>query len=397
VREDEVDEFDARPLITIFSVLPDPRDEASISHKLVDIAAIAGIALCAVVGGADAWTEVEEFGLAKEAWFRSFLELPHGIPSHDTFGRVFSRIDPRAFAACFLEIVEEIRERLTRARAAGDEAEQTIAIDGKVSRATRDAGKKLRALGVVSAWAGATRLVLGQLAVDGKSSETTAIPALLETLDLRGSTVTIDAAGTHGAIAQTIVDRGGEYVLSVKKNQPTTYQIFQYLWASTIVDGVEGAGLSVHECEEAATHGRRESRRVLAWRIAELDWVGRMLRDRWPEAKTAVVIESRRTARSQHSFSVRYFVSSREAEAERIGAIIRGHWAIENSLHWVLDMVFDDDRSRARIGHAAANLALLRRLALNLIRQEQSRKISLRNRRNRAGWDNAYLEKVLDL
>jgi hypothetical protein len=159
--------FDPPPLVEVFSQLPDPRDEASIRHNLVDIVVIA---LCAVVGGADPWTEVEEFGLAKEEWFRSFLELPNGIPSHDTFGRVFSRIDPRAFASCFLEIVAEIQQRLAKTREPDEHTEQTVAIDGKVSRATRDAGKKLRALGVVSAWAGATRLVLGQLAVDGKSN-----------------------------------------------------------------------------------------------------------------------------------------------------------------------------------------------------------------------------------
>jgi predicted transposase YbfD/YdcC len=197
--------------------------------------------------------------------------------------------------------------------------------------------------------------------------------------------------------AQTIVDRGGHYELAVKQNQPTTYQIFQYVWASTIVDGVERAGLSVWERDDAAAYGRRESRRVLAWRVEELDWVGRMLSERWPAVKTAVVIESRRTTRSHHSFSVRYFLSSREAEAERMGAIIRGHWGIENSLHWILDMAFDDDRSRVRTGHAAENLAILKRLALNLIRQEPSRQVSLRNRRNRAGWDNRYLEKVLGL
>ena len=389
-----MDAFDPTPLIRIFSELPDPRDESSIRHNLVDIIVIA---LCAVVGGADGWVDVEEFGLAKEAWFRSFLELPHGIPSHDTFGRVFARIDPRAFGACFLEVVEEIRERISRTRSPGEDPEPHIAIDGKVSRATRDAGRKLRALGVVSAWAGATRLVLGQLAVEAKSNETTAIPALLETLDLKGSTVTIDAAGTQPTTAQAIVDRGGDYVLAVKKNQPATYDVFQYLWASTLVDGADRAGLSVHETDEAATHGRRERRRVLAFHIADLEWVGKLLRERWPQAKTAVIVESRRTTDREHSFAVRYYVSSREAEAEPMGTIIRGHWGIENSVHWVLDLVFADDRSRVRVGHAAENLALLRRLALNLLRQEPSRKISLRNRRNRAGWDTAYLERVLGL
>jgi len=209
--------------------------------------------------------------------------------------------------------------------------------------------------------------------------------------------VTIDAADTQAATAQTILDREGDYVLAVKKNQPQTYDVFQYLWASTLVDGTERAGLSVHESDEPATHGRRERRRVLSFRIAELDWVGKILRARWPQAKTAVIVESRRTTDREHSFSVRYFVSSRDAEAEPMGQIIREHWGIENSLHWVLDMVFNDDRSRVRVGHAAENLPLLRRLAMNLVRQEQSRKTSLRNRRNRAGWDNAYLEKVLGL
>jgi predicted transposase YbfD/YdcC len=389
-----VEEFDARSLVAIFSELPDPRDEDAIRHKLVDIVVIA---LCAVVGGADGWVDVEEFGHAKHDWFRTFLDLPNGIPSHDTFGRVFARIDPRAFSACFLDVVEEIRERIERARAEGEQTEHTIAIDGKVSRATRDVGKKLRALGVVSAWAGATRLVLGQLTIEGKSNETTAIPALLETLDLKGSTVTIDAAGTLATTAQTIVDRGGEYVLAVKKNQPTTYDVFQYLWASTLVDGTEHDGLSVHDSDDAATHGRRERRRVLAFRIADLDWAGTILRDRWPQAKTAVIVEARRTTNRDHSFAVRYYVSSREAEAEQMGRIIRGHWGVENSVHWVLDMVFNDDRSRARVGHAAENLALLRRLALNLIRQHPLRKTSLRNRRNHAGWDNRYLETVLGL
>lgn len=379
--------FNPERLITIFSEAPDPRVERTREHKLVDILVIA---IRAVIGGADGWTDVETFGKAKEAWFRTFLELPNGIPSHDTFGRVFARLDPKAFAASFQLLVDEIRHCIASSR--GAEVVEQIAIDGKVSRATRDTRKRLKALCVVSAWATQARLVLGQRAAESKSNEQRAIPALLEVLDLAGSLVTIDAAGTQVNNAKTIVDKGGDYVLALKGNQPNLHLDAQAIFELVEEDPSFDVPREVYETNDSG-HGRQERRRVTA--VGDLDFVGST--HKWAGLKSLAMVESWRREGEKEGYERRYFVSSLAMDARKIGEAVRRHWGVENGLHWVLDVTFRDDRSRVRIGHAAENLALLRRLALTLITREKTLKASIRTRRNRAGWDNRYLEKVLGL
>jgi len=342
------------------------------------------VALCAVVCGADSWVEVERFGRAKEAWLRSFLDLPNGIPAHDTFGRVFAALDPAAFEAAFLGWV-----RALAAATAGE----VVAVDGKTLRRSHDRAAGKDALHLVSAWAAANRLVLGQVATGDKSNEITAIPALLAALALDGCVVTIDAMGCQAAIARQIVAQGADYVLALKDNQPTLHELVRHHFAVVAADGPAGLAHHAHAALDKG-HGRLEVRRcwatddpaVLAWLDPERSWPG--LRS------VAAVAGERRTAAGTAT-EVRYYLSSLPADAARIAAAVRSHWGIENGLHWALDVAFREDDCRVRAGHAAENLAVLRRIALNLLRRERTAKVGLKARRLMAGWDEAYLLKVL--
>lgn len=364
----------ARPLLSHFATLEDPRVERTRKHDLLDILAIA---LCAVISGADSWAEVEEYGRAKEPWLKTFLRLPNGIPSHDTFGRVFAALDPERFAACFSAWMAEVAGRLGL---------KQIAIDGKALRRSHDRAGGKAALHLVSAWACANHLVLGQEAVEAKSNEVTAIPRLLELLDLDGALVSIDAAGCQVEIAQDIIVQGGDYLLAVKQNQPRLYEDIDRLAEAALADD---AGLK-SRFEQGRGHGRHEAR--ACWVLHELG--GIRDRDRWPDLRSVVVVVSERGGGAEATYERRYYISSRRGSAKAFLGAVRSHWEVENCLHWVLDVCFDEDGSRVRKDHGPANLGLLRRLGLSVLKQAEGKQ-SLRRKRLAAGWDNEFLEKAL--
>lgn len=368
-------------ILAHFQALEDPRISPATRHQLLDIVAIA---ICAVVCGADTWVEVEAFGRAKAAWFRTFLALPHGIPSHDTFGRVFAVLDPDQFEAGF-------RSWVAAVAAASEGA--VVAIDGKMLRRSHDAGQGKEALVLVSAWAEANRLVLGQVAVAPGSNEIPAIPALVQQLALAGSIVTVDAIGCQTAIAAQIVAQGADYVLALKENQPALHAAV----AIAMREGRAGGfapGTHHYRRTVEKNHGRIEVREVWAVEdpalVAYLDPHGA-----WPKLRSVAMAVSERRIGDEVSRETRYSLSSLPGDAALVGAAVRGHWGIENRLHWVLDIAFREDESRVRQGHADQNLAVLRRLALNLLRQDTTTKMGTKAKRLKAGWDDAYLLKIL--
>lgn len=362
-----------------FASLPDPREASGQRHSLTDILTLA---ICGVICSADSWVEIEQFGHAKENWFRTFLELPYGIPSHDTFGRVFAALDPDAFERCFASWMAGLAEHSQG---------RLVAIDGKIMRRSFAHAWNREALDMVSAFTAANRMVFGQLAVESKSNEITAIPRLLELLDLRGATVTIDAIGCQKAIAAQIIERRGDYVLAVKENQPQLHQQVQALLDEAWLE--DFAGMAHDRCEDTdAGHGRIETRRVVC--TPEVQWL--RCRDEWPGLRSVAVVESTRIVGAATSTERRYFISSLDGtNAATLARAIRGHWAIENQLHWSLDVSFREDDSRVRTGHAAENFSRLRRIALNLLRRDKRCKIGIKGKRLRAGWDHNYLLQLL--
>lgn len=367
-----------RSIIAHFKALPDPRVTRTRRHALTDILVIT---LCGVICGADDWVAIARFGRAKLPWFRQFLALPHGIPSHDTFGRVFAALDPEAFKATFLAWV-----RTVAAVMPGD----VIAIDGKTLRHTFDTAADKAAIHMVSAWASAQGLCLGQVKTDAKSNEITAIPKLLEVLALAGRIVTIDAMGCQTAIARTIHEKGGEYVLSLKGNHGLLHDDLQTFFADARARAFRDVPHTTAETVDG-DHGRIEIRR--AWATEDLAWLTD--RDRWPGLRSAILVESERTIRDHTTHEARLFISSLPADAAHLAHVVRSHWAIENSLHWVLDVAMNQDQTRIRKDHAPDNLAVLHHIALNLLKQERSEKLGIKNKRLAAGWDHDYLLRVL--
>jgi predicted transposase YbfD/YdcC len=369
-------------LIEHFSELDDPRCPAKVEHRLIDILVIA---VCAVIACADSWEDIALYGRSKLAWLRQFLALPNGIPSHDTFRRVFMLIDPDAFEVCFTAWVDALAIPAQRGQS------EVVAIDGKTRRRSFDRSRDLAALHVVSAWASDQRLVLGQRRVDGKSNEITAIPELLNTLALENTLVTLDAMGCQKAIAQRILDRQADYLLVLKANQGSAYQtVRSHFDAHCFQRGA--LGRPTFDAFDDS-HGRLVRRRVFVCpEAASLE----ALSD-WPGLRTVLAVESIRSVNgsSKVEAEIRYFLSSYPGEAQVLAQAIRRHWSIENSLHWVLDVTFREDDCRVRDSTAARNFALLRKMALNLVGQDRSTKASLRAQRKKAAWDNSYMQQLL--
>lgn len=375
--------MDNTPVATItehFSNLDDPRN-SNRWHLLFDIIVIA---ICAAICGADSWTDIEFFGKSKYKWFKQFLELPHGIPSHDTFGRVFALLDTEQFQACFAEWVSAISEVFQG---------QIVAVDGKTLRRSHDKATGKQAIQVVSAWAAQNRLVLGQMKVDELSNEITAIPELLALLGVAGCIVTTDAIGCQKAIAQTIVDQDADYVLAVKENQGHLYETFQDLFQYPAE--MVAAGCDYHKTVEKG-HGRIEVREC--WTTSDpayLRYISEQLSE-WPGLRSLVMVKSERSiVDGESTIKCRYFISSLDSDARLALHAARTHWGIENKVHWILDIAFREDDCRVRKGNAAENFAVLRHIALNLLKQEKSLKCGIKAKRKMAGWDHDYLLKVL--
>jgi predicted transposase YbfD/YdcC len=360
-----------------FAALEDPRSPTQSRHKLIEMIVIA---VAATLSGADGWAGVETFGNAKEAWLRTFLELPHGIPSHDCFGRVFALIDPEQFAACFRQWSAAVATLIP---------DEIIAVDGKTARRSHHRRKGLAALHLVSAWATANRVVLGQVATDAKSNEITAIPRLLEWLKLEGCIVTIDAMGCQTKIAEQIVNQGGDYVLALKGNQETLAAEVEEAFIDADARNYVGVDTDFIETVERG-HGRRETRRYRT--LGDLSGVPRSAL--WEAMNMIGLVESHREVDGKVSIETRYFIGSIGIGAARFAHAVRGHWGVENGLHWNLDISFREDECRVRDPVARENLAVLRHLALSRLKNDDT-KLGLQNKRLKAACNEDYLTKLL--
>lgn len=372
--------FQETSISKYFIKIIDPRVEKKTQHSLLNILTIV---LCAVISGSEDFYDIEEYAESKKEFFQTFLDLPNGMPSHDTINRVISRLNPEEFSMCIVEWTKALSEKL----------KGVIAIDGKTLRRSYQDASKKNPLHIVSAWSSENGIVLGQVQTEEKSNEITAIPKLLELLDIDGSIVTIDAMGCQTAIAKKILDGGGDYVLALKSNQESSLDSVKYLFNWELKHDFAGVfhteNLSVDK-----GHGRIETRRVFAiGNLGSID--GFDLAAKWPGIQSIAMVESTREINNSSTTERRYYISSLCANAKVIGDSVRSHWGIENSLHWVMDVTFHEDYARNRKDNSAANMATMRHFALNLIKQDKTTKGSIKVRRKRAGWNDEYLLRLI--
>jgi len=362
-------------IIDHFSSIVDPRISRRKLHKLNDIFFIT---LCAVISGANDWVAIEDYGNAKKSWLVDVLGLENGIPSHDTFGKVFAAIDTKEFSECFSRWVADLSV-LSQG--------EVIAIDGKCLRRTMDTANNKSAIYMVSAWASEQSLVLAQQKVNDKSNEITAIPKLLNQLNIKGAVITMDAMGTQTKIAEKIIDKEGDYMLALKGNQGTLNSDVRLFFES------ENTCPQVGDVEYDGGHGRIETRTIKA--SSDITWL-KKLHPKWKGLRSIVAVTGKRESKGKITSETRYFISSLDAtNPKKLGHIVRAHWGVENNLHWILDCAFDEDSQRTRSGYSAANMAIIRHIALNLIKAEKTSKVGIKNRRLKAGWDDAYLLKIM--
>jgi predicted transposase YbfD/YdcC len=374
-------------LIEHFKDLPDPRVQRTQDHDLIDILVIA---VCTLLCAGESFNDMEDFGHAKHDWFKTFLRLRNGIPSHDTFNRVFAALDPRAFLDCFLRWTQSLRQAV---------AQEIVALDGKALRRALNADQSVKY--VVSAWAESNGLVLGQWKVADKSNEITALPELLRVLELSGCIVTVDAMGCQKKIAKEIIEADADYVLALKGNHETVHEEVKTFLEDAVAETAKPRPVGAKLSKAAATlavlqtvekdHGRLETRRY--YQSAELDWFAD--RAKWQGLRSVGMVEAIREIGGQRTVERRYYLTSLPLGTETFARAVRGHWGVENKLHWVLDVCFREDQSRARAGYAAENLATLRRLALNLLKREKTKRRGIKGKQLNASWDHAYLLRLL--
>jgi len=390
--ESKINEQPQTPITSLMAHLApmaDPRVERRSDHDLIDILVIA---VCTLLCGGETFNDMEDFGEAKFDWFKTFLTLRSGIPSHDTFNRVFAAMDPKEFLDCFLRWTQSLRQAVSQ---------EVVAVDGKALRRALNKDQSMKY--IVSAWAESNGLVLGQLKVADKSNEITAVPELLRVLELSGCIVTIDAMGCQKKIAREIIEADADYVLALKGNQETVHEEVKAFLDQTVAQTQvqlppggkrpkAAAQLAFLETIEK-DHGRFEIRRF--YQSAELEWFADLAK--WEGLKSVGMVESVREVGGKSTTERRYFLSSLELGIETFARAARSHWGVENKLHWVMDVCFREDQSRARAGYAAENLATLRRLALNLLKREKTKKRGIKGKQLNAGWNNEYLLRLLGI
>ena len=367
-----------KSLVTIFEELPDPRKLRNQRHKLIDIATVA---ICAILCGSNNWEQVAQFGRDKIEWFSNFLELPNGIPSHDAFNEFFRFLDPEAFQKKFIEWTTAIADLFPG---------EVIAIDGKTARCSHDNTTEKKAIHCVNAYASSNRITLGHVKTEEKSNEITAIPKLLDMLAVKGCIVTIDAMGCQRDIAEKIIDKGADYILAVKGNHTKLHdEVKNYFEQAQAVNFEEVPG--VGDIVEENNRDRIEKRSI--WITEDVDWLPQ--KNDWEGLKSLIMIKSERCTKGIVQSEIRYFITSLSVTTPKILEKIRAHWMVENGLHWVLDVVYDEDRSRLRKDFGAENFSLLRKLTLNVLKQDTSKKGGIETKRLSAGWDDKYRERLL--
>lgn len=364
---------------THFGNLRDPRALHSILHKLLDILIIT---ICAVICGADNFVEIAEYGKEKEEWLKTFLELANGIPSVDTFERLFARLKPEALQICFISWMAAVHECTDG---------EFINVDGKTLRGAKEAGNKRSLIHMVSVWSASQHLVLGQKKVGEKSNEITAIPTLLEMLMIRDCIVSIDAMGCQTEIANTIVEQGADYVLALKGNQGNLHDDVRELFTSAREQNFKNIEYQFYETVEQG-HGRIETRRY--WAMGNTEYL--MGAEKWRGLKSIGMVESERTINGTTSTEQRYYLLSFESDVHKFAESVRNHWSIENQLHWILDVAFKEDASQSSRGYSAENLAVIRHIGLNLLSRNKKSKVGVKTKRLKAGWNNDYLKSVLE-